>query len=242
MTSEPLTAFIFARGGSKGVRNKNIRPVAGKPLIAHTIACALCSTHVAQVVVSTDSQEIADIAEEHGARALLRPGELAADNTPEILAWRHAIEACPDIFGDDKTALFISLPATSPLRSAEDIDAGIAKFREGGCDIVFGISPARHNPYLSMAAVNKDNLLEIAMSGSNGARRQDMPEIYDITGCVYIANPAYIMHTERLIDGRVAYIEIPPERALDIDTEYDLYLADLLLTHPFKKGGQHGAE
>lgn len=92
------TAFIFARGGSKGVKNKNIYPVAGKPLIAHSIASALASRSVGRVVVSTDDSQIAAAAREHGAEVLDRPAAFAGDTTPEIVAWRHAIDSFRELF------------------------------------------------------------------------------------------------------------------------------------------------
>jgi CMP-N-acetylneuraminic acid synthetase len=227
------TAFIFARGGSKGVPQKNIYPVAGKPLIAHSILSALASQSVSRVVVSTDDVEIADAAKTFGAEVLMRPQELAGDTTPEILAWKHAIENNPQLFAKTNPEPFISLPATSPLRAPADIDEAVKKFSEGTCDVLFGITPAHRNPYLNMATINDQDLINIAISGSNAARRQDVPEMYDVTTCVYVGNAAYIKQCSKLMEGRVGYIVIPPERALDIDTHYDMYLAELMLTHPY---------
>lgn len=234
-----LAAFIFARGGSKGIKDKNIRPVGGKPLIAHSIDCALASSRVARVIVSTDSADIAAAAERHGAEVLLRPAHLAADDTPEILAWRHALDAHPDLFGPGPgtQSLFISLPATSPLRAPADVDAAIARFQRGGCDVVFGISPSRRNPHLNMVTVGEDGLIRVVIEGSGAYRRQDVPDVFDITTCVYVAAPDFVRGCKRLMDGRVGHVLIPVERSLDIDEEFDLYQADLMLTHPFKGRG-----
>jgi CMP-N-acetylneuraminic acid synthetase len=232
-----LTAFIFARGGSKGVKDKNIYPVAGKPLIAHSIASALGSRSVARVVVSTDDPRIAQAAKDHGADVLNRPAELAADATPEVLAWRHAVESFPALFAGDDAQPFISLPATSPLRAPEDVDRALARFRQTPCDILFSITPSARNPYLNMVVINKDDLITIAIDGSTAKRRQDVPEMYDITTCVYVAQAAHVLNCARLgtrlIDGRVGYVVIPPERALDIDNHFDLHLAELMLSRPF---------
>ncbi len=229
------TALIFARGGSKGIKNKNIAPVAGKPLIAHAIACALESDSVSRVVVSTDDPKIAETVKNFGADVLERPAELAGDKSPEIDAWRHAIESLPDVFQNEKS-LFISLPATSPLRAPEDVDAGVQRFLKGDCDIVFGISPAHRNPYFNMVSIDKDGFLHVAIEGSDAVRRQDVPEMFDITTCVYVTSAGYVNKCKKLMEGRVGYITIPPERALDIDTPYDLHLADLMLRYPFKAG------
>ena len=227
------TAFIFARGGSKGVKNKNIFPVAGKPLIAHSIESALASRSVSCVVVSTDDAKIAAVARAHGAAVLDRPSELAGDTTPEIMAWRHAIDSYPGLFGGADAQPFISLPATSPLRAPQDVDAAIEKFRSHPCDVLFGISPAHRNPHLNMVTIDDNGFLGIAIPGSSAARRQDVPDMYDVTTCVYVGNAHYIQTCSRLLEGRVGHVLIPPERALDIDTPYDIHLAGLLLLHPF---------
>ncbi|MBT8437930.1 MAG: acylneuraminate cytidylyltransferase family protein [Gammaproteobacteria bacterium] len=236
MDNKKHIAFVFARGGSKGVRDKNIRPVAGKPLLAHSIESALASRYIERVIVSTDSENISTVAREYGAEVLARPVELAGDKTPELLAWKHAIESCRDRLDDSAT--FISLPATSPLRIPEDIDAAIEEFQRGRCDILFGITRSHRNPFLNMVTITDARLLEVVNAGSNAVRRQDVPEVFDVTTCVYVGNPEYIMSCEKLMQGRVGYIEIPVERSLDIDSEYDLYLADLVLAHPFEPGAE----
>ena len=229
------TAFIFARGGSKGVKQKNIYPVAGKPLIAHSIASAMASKSVGRVVVSTDDALIAEAARANGADILERPAELATDTTPEIMAWRHAIDSFPALFTGSNAQPFISLPATSPLRAPEDVDAAVAKFRSHPCDIIFGISPSHRNPFLNMVMIDDQDLINIVIPGSAAVRRQDVPEIYDVTTCVYVGDACYIKSCTRLMEGRVGYSIIPTERALDIDTPYDIHLAELLLTHPYRR-------
>ncbi|KZC99064.1 acylneuraminate cytidylyltransferase [Thalassospira sp. MCCC 1A02898] len=226
--------MIFARGGSKGVPRKNVRLVKGKPLIAHSIECALSASCIGQVVVSTDDEEIAEVSEKFGARVLMRPASLAADATPEILAWRHAIEQMPEIFSQDKQDVLVSLPATSPLRAPSDIDAAVKRHSEGDCDVVFAISPSLRSPYLNMVTINEDRLINVVISEGSSYRRQDVPCVYDITTSVYVANTDYVMSCDRLVDGKVGAIVVPQERALDIDTEYDLYLADIILRTPYR--------
>ena len=227
------TAFIFARGGSKGVKHKNIHPLAGKPLIAHSIDSALASRAVGRVVVSTDDPLIAQAARQHGAEVLDRPAALAGDTTPELLAWRHAIDSHPEVFAGPAPQPFISLPATSPLRAPQDVDAAVERFRAHPCDVLFGITPAHRNPYLNMVRVREDGCIEVVIPGSGAVRRQDVPDVYDVTTCVYVGDARYLQSCTRLMEGRVGYVVIPPERALDIDTHYDLHLAELMLTHPF---------
>jgi len=231
LAEKDYIAFIFARGGSRGVKDKNIRLVAGKPLIAHSIESAFASKYISEVIVSTDSEKIAAVAKNYGAKLLMRPGDLARDKSPELLAWKHAIASNLDLLKN--TSTFISLPATSPLRSVQDINAAIEKYQQNQCDILFGICQSHRNPYLNMVSITDENLIEVVNDGSDAFRRQDVPQVYDVTTCVYVGDIEYIMSCEKLMQGRVGYLEIPVERSLDIDTEYDLYLANLILTNPF---------
>ncbi len=231
MAEKDYIAFIFARGGSRGVKDKNIRLVGGKPLIAHSIESAFASKYISEVIVSTDSEKIAAVAKNYGAKLLMRPGDLARDKSPELLAWKHAIASNLDLLKN--TSTFISLPATSPLRSVQDINAAIEKYQQNQCDILFGICQSHRNPYLNMVSITDENLIEVVNDGSDAFRRQDVPQVYDVTTCVYVGDIEYIMSCEKLMQGRVGYLEIPVERSLDIDTEYDLYLANLILTNPF---------
>jgi N-acylneuraminate cytidylyltransferase len=182
------------------------------------------------VIVSTDSEKIAEVAKEHGAEVLMRPPQLALDNSPELLSWKHAINS----FQHELNSLFVSLPATSPLRAPEDVNNAISKFISSKYDVLFGISPSQRNPYLNMVKVNDEDCLEIIVTGSQAVRRQDVPDVFDVTTSVYVAHADYILETDKIMAGKVGYVLIPPERSLDIDTEYDLYLSDLILSHPFK--------
>jgi len=226
-----LTAFIFARGGSKGVKNKNIREVAGKPLIAHAICTALESTCIAKVVVSTDSEKIANTAATWGAEILGRPASLAGDKAPEIEAWRHAIRCYEkELVSQDN--VFISIPATSPLKNTEDINAAIEKYHANDFDLVLGVSPAKTNPQLTLVTLESEKI-QLLGSGQGIYRRQDVIPMFNIIGGVYVSNSDYLMSAESIVNDNTGYILIPEERALDIDSEFDLHLADLLLTHPF---------
>ncbi|MEM7240626.1 MAG: acylneuraminate cytidylyltransferase family protein [Pseudomonadota bacterium] len=224
------TAFVFCRSGSKGIPDKNIKMVAGKPLLEWSVECALESKYVSRVVVSTDSKRIADVAQNVGADVIMRPDELATDTASELLAWRHAIE----LEHETLQGTFVSLPATSPLRLPRDVDMGIERFYAGGCDIIFGISAAHRSPYLNMVTRDENGLIDLVIPGLDATRRQDVPDIFDITTCVYVGAVAYIQSCKRLMDGRVAGVDIPVERALDLDTPFDLHLAELLLQYPFE--------
>lgn len=234
-----LIAFIFARGGSKGVPRKNVRLVGGKPLIAWAVDCALESRHIARVVVSTDDAEIAEVSRAHGAETPFeRPAALASDTAPELLAWRHAIAAMRALDGPD-AALdpFVSVPAVAPLRAPQDVDASIEEFlrlRGAGAapDLVLSVTPAQRSPYFNMVVDGAEGWVRLAAQGASGApiRRQDAPPVFDIATSVYTADPSYVLNTEALLAGRVGRVLVPQERALDIDTAFDLEIADLLLS------------
>lgn len=230
-TNNKYSAFVFCRGGSKGVPKKNIRMVSGKPLLVWTIECALSSKYINEVIVSTDCEEIASLAKENSAKVLKRPIELAKDDSPELDAWKHAI--CNYQFNSNDT--FISLPATSPLRKPLDINNALERYQQGDCDIVFGISESHRSPYLNMVTIDSSGLIEVVNKNRGLFRRQDCPKVYNITTTAYVGSKNYIMNCSSLMDGRVAAITIPIERSLDVDNMFDLHLADLLLSSPFTK-------
>jgi CMP-N-acetylneuraminic acid synthetase len=223
-----IFAFIFARGGSKGLPGKNIRPLAGKPLINYSIETALQDPSIAKVFVSTDDSDIAQIARESGATIIERPAELATDTSPEWLSWRHAIEYVADIYGTFD--IFVSLPATSPLRSAVDIQNAVEQLIASNADICISVTPANRSPYFNMVKINHDDTVSLVIPPKGEvSRRQDAPQVFDITTVVYAAKPSFIMEKSRVFDGRVVAVEIPKHRAVDIDDIYDFKYAESLI-------------
>jgi N-acylneuraminate cytidylyltransferase len=222
-------AFIFARGGSKGVPRKNIRPLAGRPLIAYAIETALACPSLGDVIVSTDDEEIAEVARRYGARVpFMRPDDLAGDTSPEWLAWRHALDWA-EADGGPLDA-FVSLPATSPFRAVADVEACIDTLRSApSADAVITVTASPANPFFNMVTLGEGNVANLAMApGGAIARRQDAPVMFDITAVAYAVRPRHIRGAERLFDGEVRAVEVPAERALDIDTPHDFWLAELI--------------
>lgn len=222
-------AFIFARGGSKGLPGKNIKPLAGKPLIAWSIDAARACPGIETVIVSTDDPGIAVVARAHGAEVpFMRPEELAQDDSPEWLAWRHAIRW----FQAERGAfdIFLSLPATSPFRAVADIEACLATLRDDpATDIVITVRNAERSPYFNMVRHDERGYARLVIEPSGAvSRRQDAPRVDDITTVAYAARPAFILAADRLFDGRVRSVCVPAERALDIDTPYDFMLAECI--------------
>ena len=222
-------ACIFARAGSKGVPNKNIQNFNGKPLISWAVELALEVKQIHEVFVSTDSEEIAEIARMAGASIpFIRPSELATDTSPEWHSWQHFIKFLADKDGR-LPEIFLSLPATSPLRSAIDIENCLNEFKKGRADFVVGITPSERNPYFNMVKKGEDNQVNLVIQqGEKYSRRQDTPEIFDLTTVCYVGKPSTILSKNSIFEGKVAGVEIPRERAIDIDTELDFQIAEFL--------------
>ncbi len=222
-------AFIFAREGSKGLPGKNIRNFGDKPLIAWSIECALSVKAIDQVIVSTDSTVIAEISRSYGAEVpFIRPRELATDESPEWFSWKHALDYVRRSSGALPDAM-VSLPATSPLRAVSDVESCMEKFSKGGCDVVVTVSEAYRNPYFNMVRDVSDGVVELVMKDSQVSRRQDAPIIRDLATVCYVANPEFVLSHNSIFEGRVKAVNVPKERAIDIDTLLDFQIAEFLL-------------
>lgn len=222
--------FIFARGGSKGLPGKNIRPLAGKPLIAWAIEQAQAVGRIRRLIVSTDAESIAAVARTYGAEVpFLRPPELARDDSPEWLAWRHALQYLLDSEGGLPDAM-VSIPTTAPLRLPRDIDHCLDEYATGQADIVITVTPAHRNPYFNMVKENADGSVALAIPPMGKVtRRQDAPAIFDMATVAYVANPRFVMTQDSTFAGRVRAVRVPPERAIDIDSEMDFAIAECLI-------------
>jgi len=222
-------AFIFARGGSKGLPGKNTRPFGGKPLIAWSIECALSVKAIDKVIVSTDSKEIAETSIKYGAQVpFMRPRELATDESPELLSWKHALEYVRHSSGG-MPEVMVSLPTTSPLRAVSDVESCLEQFFKGDCDAVVTVTKAHRNPYFNMVRAVSDGVVELVMKDSQVSRRQDAPIICDLATVCYVANPEFVLSHNSIFEGRVKAVNVPKERAIDIDTLLDFQIAEFLL-------------
>ena len=224
-------AFIFARGGSKGLPGKNIRPLAGKPLIAWSIEHARAVKRIERVIVSTDSEEIASVARKFGAEVpFMRPAELARDDSPEWMAWRHALAFLQETEGALPDAM-ISVPTTAPLRLPVDLENCLNEFAKGDADMVITVSVAHRNPWFNMVKKNPDGSVGLVIAPASGiARRQDAPAVFDMATVAYVARPQFVMQQMGTFSGRVRSVTVPVERAIDIDTLLDFELAEFLIS------------
>lgn len=225
-----VVAFIFARGGSKGLPGKNIRLLNGKPLIAWSIEHALNVKRIGRVIVSTDSEEIAKVAKQYGAEApFLRPAELATDDSPEWLAWRHALNYLIGASGN-LPDIMVSVPATAPLRNSIDIENCLDEYEKGGADAVITVTDAHRSPYFNMVKTNQDGSVGLVNPPESSiTRRQDAPVVYDMTTVCYVLNPNFVMTQNSIFDGAVKSVYVPIERAIDIDSLVDFKLAEFIL-------------
>lgn len=222
-------AFIFARGGSKGLPGKNIRPLGGKPLIAWSIGHACAVKRIDRVIVSTDSEEIAAVARDYGAEVpFMRPAELARDDSPEFPAWRHALGYLRETTGA-LPEVMVSVPTTAPLRLPLDIENCLDEYEKGEADVVITVTDARRSPYYNMVKTNPDGTVGLVNPPlSQVTHRQDAPKVYDMTTVCYVANPIFVM-MYNLFEGRVKTVHVPVERAVDTDTLFDFQIAECLL-------------
>lgn len=224
-----VTCVIGARGGSKGLSGKNIRPLLGKPLIAWTIEQALACPEIDRVVVSTDSTAIAEEAKIAGADVpFIRPAELADDKAGKWEVWQHALAAC-NAYYDTPTELYVDLDCTSPLRDVEDISRAIAQFRLAKVDAVFSVCEARKNPYFNMLEIDNDRLTMSKPLPSAIVRRQDAPKVFEHVASIYVLAPAYLQSGNGLLSGCTQGYDIGVEKSLDVDSEFDFTLVEYLM-------------
>lgn len=223
-------AFIFARGGSKGLPKKNIKPLCGIPLITHSINIAKQVSSIDRIFVSTDCPSIAKVAIASSVEVIDRPTYLATDTAKEWDAWKHAVLYVNSKYGPfDK---FVSLPATAPLRAVDDVMRCLHALSKD-IDIVLTMTPASRNPWFNVVKINSQNMLQKIIRDDSISRRQDAPECYDLTTVAYVTTSSYILKSSSIWAGNVSGIIIPKERAIDIDDYYDFVCAEALLRLKF---------
>jgi CMP-N,N'-diacetyllegionaminic acid synthase len=222
-----VIATICARGGSKGLPGKNLRPLAGKPLIVHTIEHALACRGIDRVFVSTDDARIAEVAMRAGAQVpYLRPAELATDEAPKLPAIEHLVAHLEH--GGMKVATVVDLQPTSPLRRPEDIEAALALLDD--TDLVVSVTEPSHNPYYTLAEADAQGRLQLSKP-AQFARRQDAPAVWGLNGSIYVWRRAALPKAiaEGFWSVRAKPYEMPRRRSVDIDDLEDFELAQWYL-------------
>ena len=223
-----VLAIIPARGGSKGIPNKNITNLAGKPLIAYSITAAKNSKYIDDVFVSTDSMQIAEAAKEYGVIVPnLRPPELATDNARTI----DVIVHCIDILKSSGRLydIIVLLQPTQPLRIVSDIDESLETFIGNGCISLVSVSETTDSPVLVRTISKNGRLKRVLENANSTVRRQEMKKYYRVNGSVYINLASEINPELSLNDNKMPYI-MSRSRAVDIDEEFDLLIAEAILS------------
>lgn len=224
---------ISARGGSRGLPGKNIRPLLEKPMIVWSIEQALATPGIDRVVVSTDSEEIAAVARIAGAETpFVRPDYLSTSEAGKFDVFKHALVSCEEYY-NEKYEFYLDLDCTSPLRDIKDISACISRFREvrkHGVDGVFTVCDARKNPYFNLLETDKSGALKICKNlPSTIVRRQDAPPVYEHVASIYVFSPEYIHSASYLLDGHTEGYDIGSEKSLDVDSDLDFLLVEYLM-------------
>lgn len=223
-------ALICAREGSKSLPEKNIKSFGGLPLISWSIKLAKQVEKISRVIVSTESEKISQIAKEQGAEVpFIRPQDLAQDDSPEWFVWRHALDYLAS--QNYKIDGLVVLPATAPLRNLDDVNNCINDFEKGGVDAVITITNAHRNPYFNMVSIDQKGYSSIVVPQQDEViRRQEAPEVFDMTTVAYVIKPKFVYDHDGLFDGKVRGVFVPTERAIDIDTQFDFEIAEYIFS------------
>lgn len=226
MKKKKIFAFIFARGGSKGIKGKNLIKLDGKPLISYSIDLAKSIKIFDKIFVCTDSKKIMNYVKKKNVQIIPRPKYLATDSSPEYLSWKYAIKYLKkkNIFFDN----FVSLPTTSPLREKEDIFGALKKLK-GGTDFVVCAVPARRNPWFNMLMKKRNGYYGLVNKRAKRVyNRQSAPEVFDMTTICYISTPKFILKNNNFYAGKLDIYVSKKINSIDIDEKIDLKIAQKL--------------
>lgn len=224
-----VLAIIPARGRSKGLPGKNIKELCGKPLIAWSIERAKVCSNIDRVVVSTDDDQIAYVAKKYGAEVpFVRPEELASDTASTLDVIIHTVEWF-EKYEDYRPAYILLLQPTSPLRTIEDIEGAIQTLKYKDARAVVSVCETDHHPWWSNTLPENGNMKAFLRPEILNKRRQDLPVFYRLNGAIYLADTDYLYECNGFLGQDTRAYIMPKERSLDIDTEFDLKMAELLL-------------
>jgi len=225
-----ILCTICARGGSKGVKNKNIKKLGGKPLIAHTIEQAQESLLFEHVVVSTNSDEITQVAKEYGAEVFFKRDEkLSSDTAGKLDVIKDAFVKSEEYYGE-KFDVLIDLDATAPLRKTKDIIDALEQFLQNDNDNLITATPSRKSPYFNLVELDEDNKVFLSKElKSNILRRQDSPECFDMNASIYIWKRESILNKNNLFLEKTGLYIMDEKTAYDIDSEIDFKVVEFLM-------------
>lgn len=225
-----LLCTICARGGSKGVKNKNIKLLNSKPLIAYTIEQAIESNLFEHIVISTDSDDIAKIAQEYGAEVFFkRTSDMASDTAGKLDVIKDAFLRSEKYYNKTFDYL-VDLDATAPLRSVSDIINSFKQFITNKNDNLITAMPSRRSPYFNLIEQSKDGKVSLSKTIEAAiARRQDVPKSYDMNASIYIWKRDVLLHENTIFLDNTGLYVMPEERSIDIDTELDYKFVEFIM-------------
>jgi CMP-N-acetylneuraminic acid synthetase len=219
-----VLVIIPARGGSKGVPKKNLKILGDQPLIAHAIACAKASKKTTRIIVSTDSEEIAEVSKQFGSEVILRPEDLATDTSNVVTAVIHVYQELKEDFD-----VIVLLQPTSPLRTAQDLDNIITLFeKDNTTDGVISVVPMDDMHPARMYNLGDNDALIPFLTEDETARRQDLQPVYYRNGCFYaVKTAAFFKENSFMVANKKAYV-MNAEWLANIDTPRDFKIAEIL--------------
>ncbi len=225
-----MLCTICARGGSKGVKNKNIRKIGGKPLISYTIEQAKKTGLFRHIVVSTDNDDIIEISKKYGAEVFFkRDISLANDTAGKLEAIKDAFVRSEQHYGK-RFDYLIDLDATAPLRRVEDIVNSFNQFKENDNDNLITAAPSRRSPYFNLIEQDKEGKVRIVKKINRQiVRRQDVPKTYDMNASIYIWKRNAILNEKTIFLEKTGLYIMSEERSIDIDSELDFRLVEFLI-------------
>ena len=229
-----ILCTICARAGSKGVANKNLRLINNKPLIVYSIEQAIATKLFDQIVVSSDSKEIREVALANGATFCIdRPAELATDTAPKLPAIKHCVENAEKKFGQFE--VIIDLDATAPLRESSDIIGALELLQSAQADNVITGTPAHRSPYFNLVETDANGVVSLSKPPANVvARRQDSPQCFDMNASIYVWRRQALFANENLFTSNTRLFVMPRERSLDIDSQADFEMVEWMMTKGLK--------
>ncbi|GIW21349.1 MAG: CMP-N,N'-diacetyllegionaminic acid synthase [Candidatus Sericytochromatia bacterium] len=233
---EDVICTICARGGSKGVKNKNIKLINNKPLIAYTIEQAIESKLFYKVVVSSDSDEIINISVKYGAEVFFKREEnLANDEVGKIEVIRDAFLKSEKYY-NKKFNYLVDLDVTSPLRNVDDIINAFNLFIEKDYDNLFSVNPSRRNPYFNIVEFDDNYKIKLCKSSMKTIlTRQSAPKCYDVNASIYIWKRDVILNNNDIFLDKTGIYIMPYERSIDIDDEFDFEIVSYLINKKYAK-------
>lgn len=231
-----MICTICARGGSKGVPGKNIRPMLGLPLIAYSIDQARSSGLFEAIAVSSDDPEILSTAKKYGAEILVkRPSELATDTAGKLPVIQHCFLEAEKKFGG-QFDIVVDLDVTSPLRTPEDIVQSVEMLFSSKANNVITGNRSRKSPYFNLVEQNEAGWVQLAktVAGQAVVSRQAAPKTYDMNASIYVWTRKSLLNNDKVITDRTSIYVMPEDRSIDIDSEIDWKLVELLMTDRVK--------